>query len=154
MGDRTSVQCVVSTGDLPLTFIWLKDGVKIHQLNAKSDDNSKNRNKNGNSVSITQNNDFTSTLSITSITKTEAGNYTCRVKNDAATVEEKALLEVNGKDILGLGVGACCWWIKLCCWSRFRISLLININASSRFLARRKVDQWKRKCHSFEIKIF
>lgn len=93
------MQCVVSTGDLPLNFIWLKDGVKIHKANAKGDESSQSRGKNANSVSITQNNDFTSTLSITSIAKTEAGVYTCRVKNDAATVEEKALLEVNGKDI-------------------------------------------------------
>lgn len=29
VGDRTSVQCVVGTGDLPLTFTWLKDNVPI-----------------------------------------------------------------------------------------------------------------------------
>jgi len=29
VGDRTSVQCVVVTGDLPLTFTWLKDNVPI-----------------------------------------------------------------------------------------------------------------------------
>ena len=78
--------------------MWLKDGIKIHHANGKSDDNSLSRSKNSDSVSITQNNDFTSTLSITSISKTQAGDYTCRVKNDAATVEEKALLEVNGKE--------------------------------------------------------
>ncbi|XP_024940114.1 Down syndrome cell adhesion molecule-like protein Dscam2 isoform X3 [Cephus cinctus] len=29
VGDRTSIQCVVVTGDLPLTFTWLKDNVPI-----------------------------------------------------------------------------------------------------------------------------
>ncbi|XP_020288503.1 Down syndrome cell adhesion molecule-like protein Dscam2 isoform X2 [Pseudomyrmex gracilis] len=31
VGDRTSVQCVVVTGDLPLTFTWLKDNVPIDE---------------------------------------------------------------------------------------------------------------------------
>lgn len=32
VGDRTSVQCVVVTGDLPLTFTWLKDNVPIETV--------------------------------------------------------------------------------------------------------------------------
>ncbi|XP_070159734.1 cell adhesion molecule Dscam2 isoform X3 [Polyergus mexicanus] len=32
VGDRTSVQCVVVTGDLPLTFTWLKDNVPIETI--------------------------------------------------------------------------------------------------------------------------
>ncbi|XP_012218067.1 cell adhesion molecule Dscam2-like isoform X2 [Linepithema humile] len=36
VGDRTSVQCVVVTGDLPLTFTWLKDNVPIETQDASS----------------------------------------------------------------------------------------------------------------------
>lgn len=46
---------------------------------------------------IRQNDDFTSALSIINVTKSQSGVYTCRVQNDAATVEQSAILKVNGK---------------------------------------------------------
>lgn len=115
VGDRTSVQCVAGTGDLPLVFTWLKDNVPIKQsgtvgandnINGDSrynnDKNNNNRlgNKDGaddnNLIMIRQNDEFTSALSITSIKQSHAGEYTCRVQNDAATIQYSALLKVNG----------------------------------------------------------
>lgn len=115
VGDRTSVQCVAGTGDLPLVFTWLKDNVPIKQsgtvgasdningdsrYNNDKNNNDRLNNKDGvddnNLITIRQNDDFTSALSITGIKQSHAGTYTCRVKNDAATVEFSALLKVNG----------------------------------------------------------
>ena len=114
VGDRTSVQCVAGTGDLPLVFTWLKDNVPIKQsgtvgandnINGDSRyNNDKNNNRLGardgdddnNAIMIRQNDEFTSALSITSIKQSHAGEYTCRVQNGAATVQYSALLKVNG----------------------------------------------------------
>lgn len=48
-------------------------------------------------ITIRQYDDFTSSLSITSVTRSQGGNYTCKVQNDAAMVWHSALLRVNGK---------------------------------------------------------
>lgn len=119
VGDRTSVQCVVVTGDLPLIFTWLKDNVPIkangilnnneeiinneprynndnnNRFNSK-DASIKTTNNDNNLITIRQNDDFTSALSIITITKQQAGQYSCRVQNDAATVQYSAQLKVNG----------------------------------------------------------
>lgn len=118
VGDRTSVQCVAGTGDLPLLFTWLKDNVPIKQsavaggvndnINVDSRYNNENKNNNrlnkdvvddNNLIMIRQNDEFTSALSIISIKQSHAGEYTCRVQNDAATILYSALLKVNGISI-------------------------------------------------------
>lgn len=80
LGDRISVQCVVVSGDLPITFVWLKDGEPPPE-----------------SETLIRSNPFTSDLSIESIAATHSGNYTCRASNQAATVSHMAPLSVNGK---------------------------------------------------------
>lgn len=105
VGDRTSIQCVVGTGDLPLIFVWLKDG---QQIIPSGIDNGNHKNDIGvvgtlgssdgeSAITIRQYDDFTSSLSITSVTRSQGGNYTCKVQNDAAMVWHSALLRVNGK---------------------------------------------------------
>lgn len=113
VGDRTSIQCVAGTGDLPLVFTWLKDNVPIKQsaaggandnINADSRYHNENKNNNrlnkdvddNNLIMIRQNDVFTSALSIISIKQSHAGEYTCRVQNDAATIQYSAILKVNG----------------------------------------------------------
>lgn len=114
VGDRTSVQCVAGTGDLPLVFTWLKDNVPIKQSGAVGANdntnvdsrynNDKNNNRLGNKdgvvdnnlIMIRQNDEFTSALSIAGIKQSHAGEYTCRVQNDAATIQYSAMLKVNG----------------------------------------------------------
>lgn len=103
MGDRTSIQCVVGTGDLPLTFTWLKDGRQIRVSAAdaastaqESTDSSETYEMPNKFITIRQTGDFTSALNILNITKSQAGDYTCRVQNDAAVVEHSSHLSVNG----------------------------------------------------------
>ncbi|GAB6020997.1 hypothetical protein CHUAL_003637 [Chamberlinius hualienensis] len=81
-GMRARLQCVISEGDLPLKVEWLKDGNKI-------------TNDLGILVKILD--EFSSILTIHSITPKHNGKYTCVASNDAATVTHSAQLSVNGK---------------------------------------------------------
>jgi len=98
VGDRTSIQCVVVTGDLPLSFVWLKDHYSSLSPTTSTTSISTSSTGTTTSTDITtrQYDDFTSTLSIGSITRAHSGNYTCRVSNAAATVTHTAQLRVNG----------------------------------------------------------
>lgn len=99
VGDRVSVQCVVGTGDLPLVFTWLKDDVALSSgiaTDDKSTRKSVTNNEDG-TVTIRQNDDFSSALSINSLKPNQGGTYTCIVENDAAKETYSALLRVNGK---------------------------------------------------------
>lgn len=51
----------------------------------------------GGTITIRQNDEFTSALSITSVTRAQSGTYVCRVQNDAAIITHSAELRVNGK---------------------------------------------------------
>lgn len=132
-----SIQCVVGTGDLPLTFTWLKDSVPIQPATSFSSSSSslssasslspilatisslsnnidnaidKNHRTNGkligsiqsfidheNRITIRQNDEFTSALSISSITRSQGGEYKCIVENDADKTFRSDILRVNGK---------------------------------------------------------
>lgn len=107
VGDRISIQCVVGTGDLPITFTWLKDDVPITISTSTLDDRNTGQHLSklemgsasttgDQMTNIRQYDDFTSALSITSVTRSQGGTYTCRVQNDAAIIEHSALLRVNG----------------------------------------------------------
>ncbi|XP_060817476.1 cell adhesion molecule Dscam2-like isoform X2 [Bombus pascuorum] len=122
VGHRTSVQCVVVTGDLPLTFTWLKDNVPIETIRTSQDTPSSSHSrvqapaspgdaikgpKRGpkadgqaeqsprKAITVRQYDAFTSALSISTIAPAHNGTYTCRVANGAATVAHSALLHVN-----------------------------------------------------------
>lgn len=112
VGERTSIQCVVGTGDLPLTFVWLKDDVPIDPASGASE-----KDLNGlhgiemmssaaddgygstaeRPIMLRKFDDFTSALSITNVSRSLAGIYTCKVQNDAAVAMHSAQLRVNGK---------------------------------------------------------
>lgn len=109
----------MGTGDLPLVFTWLKDGQIIYttaqssSLSGTGDvsinvGDSMGQSPNhygkdgdgsnvGGTITIRQNDDFTSALSITSVTRAQSGTYVCRVQNDAAIITHSAELRVNGK---------------------------------------------------------
>lgn len=114
VGDRTSIQCVVGTGDLPLHFVWLKDDVPIVSGAAAAaagvDDHQQRPAADGggggggpaaatSTITIRQYDDFTSTLSIVRVQRAQGGRYACRVRNDAAEAEHGAVLRVNGVQI-------------------------------------------------------
>ncbi|XP_054724901.1 titin-like [Uloborus diversus] len=73
VGNRVGVMCVVSRGDPPFTFTWLKDGVEIRNIP---------------NLSIAGVDEYTSTLSISKLEAESNGNYTCRVSNKAG-IDEK-----------------------------------------------------------------
>lgn len=78
---RTRLICGVSRGDLPLRLTWLKDGeFLMPSLGA-------------NVSSIDQ---FTSILSIPSLSHTHSGEYTCVASNQASEVKYSATLQVKG----------------------------------------------------------
>lgn len=98
VGDRVSVQCVVGTGDLPLTFAWMKDDQLISSNNIEQKSRQLSiTNDVNNPIMIRQNDEFTSALSISAITRNQGGTYKCIVENDAAKETYSALLRVNGK---------------------------------------------------------
>lgn len=99
VGDRVSVQCSTSIGDLPLVFHWLKDDVPIGS-SAMGDDKSGRKatvNTEDGSIMIRQNDEFSSALSINSLQPNQGGTYKCIVENDAAKETLSAVLRVNGK---------------------------------------------------------
>lgn len=99
VGDRVSVQCVVGTGDLPLAFKWLKDNIPLN-TGVSSDEKSTRKSMSNNDegiVTIRQNDEFSSALSINSLKPNQGGTYVCIVENDAAKETYSALLRVNGK---------------------------------------------------------
>lgn len=102
---------MVGTGDLPLAFTWLKDDVPIVSTASDgnvgagsgattSDGHASTKNALGRGhdhpILIRQNDEFTSALSISSITRSQGGTYKCIVENDAAKETAAALLRVNG----------------------------------------------------------
>lgn len=83
VGERVRVQCFVTKGDLPLELGWYKDTVPL--VSGASD------------VVVRRYDQYTSSLSIDSLTSQHAGNYTCVATNAAATAQYTATLLVNGK---------------------------------------------------------
>lgn len=80
-GMRTRTICGVSRGDSPLRLIWLKDGESLlPSLGA-------------NVSSLDQ---YTSILSIPSLSHSHSGEYTCVASNQASEVKYTASLQVKG----------------------------------------------------------
>lgn len=81
VGDRASLTCSVTKGDLPLTISWQKDGRTVEAAQM---------------LSITQVDQYTSILLIESLSPDHNGNYSCVVRNLAAEVSHTHQLVVNG----------------------------------------------------------
>lgn len=82
---RTRTVCGVSQGDLPLRLTWLKDGDNV--LSSLG-------------VNISNLDQYTSILSITSLSQVHSGNYTCVASNQADEVKFTAMLQVKGNVII------------------------------------------------------
>ncbi|XP_068083857.1 cell adhesion molecule Dscam2 [Anabrus simplex] len=80
VGERASLTCSVTKGDLPLTISWLKDGRPLESAQR---------------VSITQVDQFNSILLIESLSPDHNGNYSCVARNLAAEVSHTQQLMVN-----------------------------------------------------------
>uniref|UniRef100_A0A4W4EUN2 Cell adhesion molecule DSCAM n=1 Tax=Electrophorus electricus TaxID=8005 RepID=A0A4W4EUN2_ELEEL len=79
IGQRVFIPCVVTSGDLPMTITWHKDGKPINS-----------------SLGVTIDNiDFTSSLRISNLSEIHNGSYTCIARNEAAAVEHSIQLIVK-----------------------------------------------------------
>ncbi|KAL3170123.1 hypothetical protein MRX96_015183 [Rhipicephalus microplus] len=85
VGMRIKVFCTVVQGDPPFLFTWLKDGVPVVENGAPSSQAALN---------VHNERDY-SMLSTDSLQLEHSGNYTCVVKNQAATTAYSAVLRVN-----------------------------------------------------------
>lgn len=80
-GDSASVQCLVTSGDLPVEFRWLFNGRSVSEVAGITTAKMGKRN---------------SVLTIDSVTGKHAGNFTCRASNIATKANFTAQLVVNG----------------------------------------------------------
>lgn len=80
-GDSASVQCLVTSGDLPIDFKWFFHGRSIKEFAGITTVKLGNRN---------------SVLNIDSATAQHAGNYTCQASNNADSLNFTAELTVKG----------------------------------------------------------
>lgn len=80
-GMRCRVLCTVNQGDPPITITWLKDGSSLaHVLGANVSD-----------IDL-----FSSLLSISSLTSSHSGEYTCVASNAATETRFSATMQVKG----------------------------------------------------------
>lgn len=87
MGDTVQVTCLVSKGDMPVTFSWLFNGEKI-PIDM--------------SVNIVPVGKKTSLLTIEYVDQSHIGNFTCVASNRAGIVMHSAELFVKGRIIVGV----------------------------------------------------
>lgn len=78
---RTRTVCGVSRGDAPLTLRWLKDGEPLPLALG---------------ANVTFLDQYSSLLSIPSLSATHSGDYTCVATNPAAEFKYTATLQVKG----------------------------------------------------------
>lgn len=81
MGESTTVQCSINSGDLPIYFYWFLNGESLGNIR---------------SVSLSSVGKKTSVLSIDAVSEIHAGNYTCLVENKAGKNSYSAELFVEG----------------------------------------------------------
>lgn len=80
-GRRTSLTCMVSAGDPPITFRWEKDGEPIQPTSL--------------GVTVEFLNQYTSTLFFEKASQKHNGNYTCIASNPYAEANHTASLVLN-----------------------------------------------------------
>lgn len=79
--DSASVACLVTTGDMPISFKWFFNNRPVKEFAGITTVKLGNRN---------------SVLNIDSVTGKHAGQYTCEASNQAASVNYTSQLIVNG----------------------------------------------------------
>lgn len=81
LADSTSVQCTLSSGDLPATFSWYLNKQPVQTYGG---------------INVIAVGKKTSLLSIDSLSEEHAGNYTCLAQNAAGSVSYTSELIVKG----------------------------------------------------------
>lgn len=77
LGERLTLTCAVTKGDLPLSFSWTVDGRPVVSSP-------------GGSLKTVQIDPYTNLLSVDSLQPAHSGNYTCSVGNSAITASHSA----------------------------------------------------------------
>lgn len=115
-GQRATIMCTISSGDLPISISWFRNGQPLAESPSitpqvfqqqPSHDFYGNNNNNDNSagpplitlanVKISRPSDYSSTLMFESLLVEHSGNYTCSARNDAGSVSHQAPMIVQGK---------------------------------------------------------
>lgn len=78
-GGSATLVCTVTSGDTPLTIVWLKDNKTIEHNHI-----------------VQKLDDTTSLLRLSHVTLEDAGNYTCTASNSAGSVSRYSILKVKG----------------------------------------------------------
>lgn len=81
LGESATVQCSITTGDLPINFSWHFNGKPIHELLG---------------YNVGAFGKKTSVLAIDSVNEDHAGNYTCVASNRAGLASFTSELVVQG----------------------------------------------------------
>lgn len=88
LGERLTLTCSVTKGDLPLSFSWTVDGRPV------------NTNTGVGPVKTVQIDPYTNLLSVDSLQPAHSGNYSCSVTNTATTVvshqQQSQLVVIQG----------------------------------------------------------
>lgn len=80
-GDSVWITCIATEGDLPITFLWTKDGSSTAILTG---------------INIVQGNVYSSLLGIAETSSEHNGKYSCSASNSAGVVSTALQLEVHG----------------------------------------------------------
>lgn len=112
-GQRASIMCTISSGDLPIQIIWfLNDQPLQYESSPQADSTAgelmmnSQRQVNSNQqaqgtflpgVRINRVSDYSSTLLFESLVVQHSGNYTCLARNDAGSSSHQATMIVQGE---------------------------------------------------------
>lgn len=80
-GQYVQVQCLISDGDLPISFSWDLNGRELDEFPE---------------IVASKMGKRSSILSIESVSYTNTGNYTCTARNAAGIARHTAQLLING----------------------------------------------------------
>lgn len=80
-GETISIQCTISSGDIPVEFAWTFNGKSTSDLA---------------NVVVSKIGRRVSTLTVESLTEKNVGNYSCLARNKAGESAHTASLYVNG----------------------------------------------------------
>lgn len=102
-GQRASIMCTISSGDLPITISWFRNDQPITSDNtgATSGDNDEQitieQQAALRGVRVSRVSDYSSTLLFESLLSEHTANYTCVARNDAGQVSHQAPMVVQGE---------------------------------------------------------
>lgn len=105
-GERATVSCTVSSGDLPIEISWFRNEQQIQianansmELNPKSSTSSQLHQQQHqlSGLKIIGVSEYSSTLLFESLTVNHSGNYTCLAQNEAGQSSHTSQMIVQGK---------------------------------------------------------